>query len=136
MLVISRRKGQRITIGEDVEIVVTALHKSSVKLGISAPRGYAVLRGEVRDSIEAANREAAATSLDDCGPGGKVVAPRAFIMRAKGLERHTSDDHQSQPRDGSSGGQARGPRVVDTQERPAASTSDPPPPRPVGEEVR
>lgn len=64
MLVISRRKGQRIAIGDEIELVVTELHRSSVKLGIRAPRGYAVLRGEVRDSIEEANREAAETVLE------------------------------------------------------------------------
>lgn len=64
MLVISRRKGQRIAIGDEIELVVTELHRSSVKLGIRAPRGYAVLRGEVRDSIEEANRDAAETVLD------------------------------------------------------------------------
>jgi carbon storage regulator len=65
MLVISRRKGQRITIGDEIELVVTELHRSSVKVGIRAPRGYAVLRGEVRDSIETANRAAAETTLED-----------------------------------------------------------------------
>lgn len=64
MLVISRRKGQRIAIGDEIELVVTELHRSSVKLGIRAPRGYAVLRGEVRDSIEEANREAAETVFE------------------------------------------------------------------------
>ena len=103
MLVISRRKGQRITIGEDVEIVITALHKSSVKLGINAPRGYAVLRGEVRDSIEAANREAANTSLDAAPQAGSpVTASRAFILRAKGVERQRPDNNQSQDDDGAS----------------------------------
>lgn len=64
MLVISRRKGQRITIGDEIEIVVTELHRSSVKLGIKAPREYAVLRGEIHDSIEEANRAAAETVLE------------------------------------------------------------------------
>jgi len=45
MLVLSRRKGQRIIIG-DIEIVVTAVHRSSVKLGITAPRRLSILRGE------------------------------------------------------------------------------------------
>jgi carbon storage regulator len=65
MLVISRRKGQRITIGDEIELVVTELHRSSVKVGIRAPRGYAVMRGEVRDSIETANRAASETTLED-----------------------------------------------------------------------
>jgi carbon storage regulator len=65
MLVISRRKGQRVSIGDDIELVVTEVHRSSVKLGIRAPRGLTVLRGEIRDSIEEANRLAAASSVED-----------------------------------------------------------------------
>jgi carbon storage regulator len=64
MLVISRRKGQRVSIGDEIELIVTEVHRSSVKLGIRAPRGLTVLRGEVRDSIEEANRNAAASSLE------------------------------------------------------------------------
>ena len=67
MLVISRRKGQRVSIGEEIELVVTEVHRSSVKLGIRAPRGLTVLRGEVRDSIEEANRSAAQSSVADAG---------------------------------------------------------------------
>ena len=71
MLVISRRKGQRVSIGDEIELIVTEVHRSSVKLGISAPRGLTVLRGEIRDSIEEANRQAAASSVEDTG----VLAP-------------------------------------------------------------
>jgi carbon storage regulator len=67
MLVISRRKGQRVSIGEEIELVVTEVHRSSVKLGIRAPRGLTVLRGEIRDSIEEANRSAASASVDETG---------------------------------------------------------------------
>lgn len=85
MLVISRRKGQSIAIGDDIELVVTELHRSSVKLGIRAPRGLAVLRGEVRESIEAANREAAETVLDGVEltatlvPGSSPQAPTDLL---------------------------------------------------------
>jgi carbon storage regulator len=75
MLVISRRKGQRIAIGDEIELVVTELHRSSVKLGIRAPKGYAVLRGEVRDSIEEANRQAATTAFDEASLGETAAPP-------------------------------------------------------------
>jgi carbon storage regulator len=65
MLVISRRKGQRVTIGDEIELVITELHKSHVKVGITAPRGFTVLRGEVHDSIKTANRAAAESELDE-----------------------------------------------------------------------
>jgi carbon storage regulator len=47
MLIITRRKGQRILIGDSIEIMVTATHRSSVKLAIRAPQHVLVLRAEV-----------------------------------------------------------------------------------------
>lgn len=95
MLVISRRKGQRVSIGEEIELVVTEVHRSSVKLGIRAPRGLTVLRGEVRDSIEEANRSAAASSVDDTGilipvptgPGKEVSAISVTVLRRPAVGR-------------------------------------------------
>jgi carbon storage regulator len=63
MLIIARRKGQRILIGDDVEVVVTELSKGIVKLGILAPTERVILRGETKDVADA-NRAAMATSLD------------------------------------------------------------------------
>ena len=63
MLIIARRKGQRILIGDDVEVIVTELSKGVVKLGIVAPTSRTILRGETKDVADA-NRAAAGTSLD------------------------------------------------------------------------
>jgi carbon storage regulator len=90
MLVISRRKGQRVSIGDEIELVVTEVHRSSVKLGIVAPRGLTVLRGEIRDSIAEANRLAAASSVEDTGaltptqaasPVGEISAIPVTVLR-------------------------------------------------------
>ena len=63
MLIIARRKGQRILIGDDVEVIVTELSKGTVKLGILAPTERTILRGETKDVADA-NRAAIQTSLD------------------------------------------------------------------------
>ncbi len=63
MLIIARRKGQRILIGDGVEVVVTELSKGVVKLGIVAPTSLTILRGETKE-IADANRAALQTSLD------------------------------------------------------------------------
>jgi carbon storage regulator len=63
MLIIARHKGQRILIGDDVEVVVTELSKGVVKLGIVAPTSLTILRGETKDVADA-NRAALETSLD------------------------------------------------------------------------
>lgn len=63
MLIITRHKGQRIVIGGDVEIVVTEISRSGVKLGVVAPSSLTILRGEVHDAVERANREAALSQI-------------------------------------------------------------------------
>lgn len=73
MLIIARRKGQRILIGDDVEVVVTELSKGVVKLGIVAPTSRTILRGETKDVADA-NRAALETSLDQL-PGVSEPKP-------------------------------------------------------------
>lgn len=52
MLVISRRKYERIRIGDDIEIVVVETRRGTVKLGILAPRGVKVLRLKLEEPPE------------------------------------------------------------------------------------
>jgi carbon storage regulator len=63
MLIVTRRKGQRIVLGNDIEIIVTDISRSGVKIGIVAPGSLTILRGEVRDAVEQANREALESSF-------------------------------------------------------------------------
>ncbi len=48
MLVIRRRPGETLVIGEDIEIEVLDSSASQVKLGIRAPKSVSVLRKEIR----------------------------------------------------------------------------------------
>lgn len=64
MLVFSRRKGQRIVISNEIEIIVTQTSRTSVKLAVRAPNHCSVLRGEVFDAIVEANRAAAESGLE------------------------------------------------------------------------
>jgi carbon storage regulator len=48
MLIMSRRQGETILIGDDIEIVIAHIGKSRVKVGICAPRQVAVVAQEVK----------------------------------------------------------------------------------------
>jgi carbon storage regulator len=48
MLMMSRREGETILIGEDVEIVIAHIGRSRVKVGIRAPRQTHVVAKEVK----------------------------------------------------------------------------------------
>mgnify|MGYP003818736773 CR=1 FL=1 len=58
MLVLSRKKGQSIIIGNDIEISVIDIQGEQVRLGINAPGNVKVYRKEVYDEIIRENREA------------------------------------------------------------------------------
>lgn len=47
MLVLGRNVGQKICIGENVEVIVVS--KKPLRLGVEAPRDVRVVRGEVAD---------------------------------------------------------------------------------------
>jgi carbon storage regulator len=47
MLVLSRKLGEGIRIGQDIEIVVTAVLGNCVRLGITAPGDISIWRGEL-----------------------------------------------------------------------------------------
>lgn len=48
LLVLTRRIGERIVIGENIEITVVGVHGEQVRLAVSAPKDVAVDRAEIR----------------------------------------------------------------------------------------
>jgi carbon storage regulator len=49
MLILTRRTGETLHIGEDVEVTVMAVNGSQVRIGIKAPRDVAVDREEIAE---------------------------------------------------------------------------------------
>ena len=64
MLVITRKKGESLLIGDDIEIKIVKVEDGSVKLAISAPRDVTILRKEVFDRVKEENKEATSGDLD------------------------------------------------------------------------
>ena len=58
MLIITRKKGESLMIGDDIEITVSKLEDGSVKLGIQAPKDITILRKELYEAVEKENRAA------------------------------------------------------------------------------
>lgn len=51
MLVLTRRSGERIMIGDNIAVVVVSNRHGRVRLGIEAPRGMAIARKEVYEEL-------------------------------------------------------------------------------------
>ena len=77
MLIIRRRVGESILLGEEVEVEVLECGQGQVKLGIRAPREIVVLRKEIR-AAEEENRVASEGVAEEALPG---------LIRALGEEK-------------------------------------------------
>jgi carbon storage regulator len=64
MLVLARKKGESIIIGDDIEIVVLETEGETVRIGINAPKQVPVYRQEVYMAIKNSNTEAAKHVID------------------------------------------------------------------------
>ena len=52
MLILSRRTGETICIGDDIEVTVLEVRGNQVRFGINAPREVAVHREEIYERIK------------------------------------------------------------------------------------
>ena len=71
MLILTRRVGESVVIGEDVTVTVLGVKGNQVRIGINAPKTVAVHREEIFERIK--NGRAAGDGAD--APGGDA-APR------------------------------------------------------------
>ena len=62
MLVLTRKKEEKIMIGDEIEIQVLSIDGNQVQLGIDAPRSIEVHREEVYERIKEENVQAAGAS--------------------------------------------------------------------------
>ena len=91
MLTLTRKAGQKIRIGDNIEIVVREIRGRQVRLGISAPEGLEVFREELYQQIlaeaEAEDAAANANSHDAANaPSDRRPAQPSGSSGAKGHE--------------------------------------------------
>ena len=76
MLILTRKSGEKITIGDDIVIRVLEIRGSQVKLGINAPKGVAVHRSEIYERIQEENLLAASVEAADFMAAEKLWKPQ------------------------------------------------------------
>ena len=86
MLVLTRKTGQSIMIGDDIEVSVLAVSRDKIRIGITAPKEVPVFRKEVWISIK----------------DGEPAENSGLGQRAE-PERHREGDHRRCGREGRRG---------------------------------
>lgn len=74
MLMMTRRAGQKIVLGDNITIEVVEVTGNTVRLGVNAPRSVPVYREEIWTAVRAEN-EAAAAATDLPAPPPAPQAP-------------------------------------------------------------
>ena len=70
MLVLSRKEGETLIIGDDIRVTIAQIRGSRVKIGVDAPPSVHIKRGEVTPKLEVPIQNPAASNP----PVGEVAA--------------------------------------------------------------
>ena len=81
MLILTRRPGERVVIGDEVLVTVISVSGHTVRLGIDAPSGVSIYREEIWQAVREENRAAAEAAdpgaIPDNPPKPPTTAPPA-----------------------------------------------------------
>ena len=64
MLVLARKVGESIIIGDNIEITVIETKGDQIKLGIQAPKDLDIHRKEIYETIQKENQQAVSQTID------------------------------------------------------------------------
>lgn len=64
MLILTRRVGESLMIGDEVNVTVLGIKGNQVRIGVNAPKDVAVHREEIYQRIQQENSSQAASAVD------------------------------------------------------------------------
>ncbi len=99
MLILARRQGERVVIGDEILVTVMEVSGSTVRLGIEAPQGVSIFREEIWLAVKEENRAAAAAQADALAslPVGEVAAGSPEIALPEVVSPEVSSPEVASP---------------------------------------
>jgi len=79
VLVLTRKQGEKILIGDDIVITVLDVRGDSIRIGVDAPRGVRIQRDEVLRAVTEANIAATLASQSDADAEARLKATLGLL---------------------------------------------------------
>jgi carbon storage regulator len=73
LLILTRKTGEAIIVGDDIQITVLEIRGKQIRLGIDAPEDIQVFREEVYRRVKGENLQAAAVRVKDLDAGVRLL---------------------------------------------------------------
>ncbi len=93
MLILTRKQGESVAIGDDIRVTVVEIQGKQVKLGVMAPREIAVHRQEIYEKIQQENILASQVNEHDLFKLRDTLSGDG----KKGAAEAGESDHQAKP---------------------------------------
>ncbi len=77
MLVLSRKVGEKILIGDNIAVTVVRVAQGIVRIGVDAPKSLSIVRDEIKERADGDGRES-------------LVKPRPVVVDPVVVDRSTS----------------------------------------------
>jgi len=100
MLVLSRRVGEKLLIGDDIVITIIDTRGDGVRIGIDAPRSMRVNRAEVVEAVQASNL--AAVAADDDAQAALIALVTQATQSAQPAQAPDASTPETTPDEGPS----------------------------------
>ena len=103
MLILTRKLGESINIGDDIKISVLGIHGRQVRIGVEAPLNVVVHREEIYVKIQEENRNASKTITNDLKGmvemlKGKITGKGKDRIKPPSIDYKDKDNSQSSDR--------------------------------------
>lgn len=90
MLVLTRKLGEGLVVGQNINLKVLEIHKNQIKIGIEAPADVRIYRDEVYEEIKEQNLKATQTEISNVKYAAEnIVVVKKNTNQAKELDPST-----------------------------------------------